>query len=302
MFLADQLKTPLSQAMIPDISLLWKIPAFSQPTPYFFDPEEIIRRSEAIQANRAARGSSAVNSDDIWLHKSLERWVSSQAPHLLALLGQYGAGHRLERFGLEITKFLQKACPTLFLLQPFMKSADTEFDNMQPEQILRQLSIQALRNVPEPAPISLLSAVLENFQKAVSLDDWIQVFRFILLRLGQRRQVYVVLDLSIVGNNIEVMSRLVAAFHNLLSWLASESASVVLKIIILTSRRLSIPDTGVASSFMIGPPKDLPRHPAKLMSAKQRLANLLEEQVKAALEAQSSGYRDIRTMSISDSA
>ncbi|KAF6803604.1 pfs domain-containing protein [Colletotrichum sojae] len=90
-----------------------------------------------MQANRAARGSSAVNSDDIWLHKSLERWISSQAPHLLALLGQYGTEHLLERFGLEVTKLLQKACPTIFLLQPFMKSADTEFGNLQPEQILR---------------------------------------------------------------------------------------------------------------------------------------------------------------------
>ncbi|KAF6824087.1 NB-ARC and TPR domain-containing protein [Colletotrichum musicola] len=275
--------------------------ALSQPTPYFFDPEEIIRRSEAIQVSRAARGSSAVNSDDIWLHKSLERWVSSQAPHLLALLGQYGARHRLERSGLEITKFLQKACPTLFLLQPFMKSTDNEFGNMKPEQILRQLSIQALRNIFEAVPISLLSAVLEKFQKAVSLDDWVQVFRFTFLRLGQRRQVYVVLDLSIAGNNIEVMDSLVAALHHLLGWLQSEPSSVVLKIMVLTSRRMSIPSTEQTSSIVIGQPKDLPRHPAKLMSAKQRLTKLLEEQVKLALDAQSSECGANRTTSISNS-
>ncbi|KAF6830821.1 pfs domain-containing protein [Colletotrichum plurivorum] len=265
--------------MIPEISLL--------------KPNKIIRRSEAIQVSRAARGSSAVNSDDIWLHKSLERWVSSQAPHLLALLGQHGARHRLERFGLEVTKFLQKACPTLFLLQPFMKSTDNEFGNMQPEQILRQLSIQALRNISEPVPISLLSAVLEKFQKAVSLDDWIQVFQFALLRLGQRRQVYLVLDLSIVGNNIEVMGSLVAALRDLLGRLQSEPPSVVLKITVLTSRRMSIPSTEQTSSIVISPPKDLPRHPAKLMSAKQRIAKLLEEQVKVA--------QDIRALSIADS-
>ncbi|KAF6803603.1 nb-arc and tpr domain protein [Colletotrichum sojae] len=99
--------------------------------------------------------------------------------------------------------------------------------------------------------------MLEKFQKAASLDGWVQVFRFTLLRLGQRRQVYVVLDLSTVGNNIEVMNSLVAALRDLIGGLQSEPSSIVMKIMLLASRRVSILDTEQTSSIMIGPPKDL---------------------------------------------
>ncbi|GKT59859.1 NB-ARC and TPR domain-containing protein [Colletotrichum tofieldiae] len=255
---------------IHNTSILWKVPAFSKPTPYLIDPEGQISRSKAIQSHRAVRDPAKSAVDDVWTHKSLESWISSEHSQLLLVQGQYQTIHRLHRFGFEMAVFLHADTPTLIMLQSFMKPAeDRGVTSLRPEQVLRQLALQALQKVSTPTPISFLANVVERFHRATSLDNWLEVLRFILSQLAQ---IHIVLDLGILNHDPEAVDRLSTALDDLASDFQLRSTSTVLKIMLLTSRRTDKLEGSLGSSIFVGPIKRLPRS-ASLAVLKERLAS-----------------------------
>ncbi|KAK2016908.1 pfs domain-containing protein [Colletotrichum eremochloae] len=252
-----------------DTPTLWKLPAFSGSTPYLIDPEGQISRSNAIQSHRAMRDAANSSVDDIWTHASLESWISAEDSQTLLIQGQYQTVHRLQRFGFEMAVFLFKDTETLIFLQSFMKPAENRvLSNLQPEQVLRQLALQALQKISTPKPISFLANVVERFRGATALDDWLEVLRFVLSHLDQ---IHIILDLGVLSHDPDTVDRLSIALDNLVSDFHLQSTPKVLKIMLLTSRRIGNLERSLGSSILVGPIKRLP-NPAFLASLKQKLA------------------------------
>ncbi|TKW51382.1 hypothetical protein CTA1_7045 [Colletotrichum tanaceti] len=261
--------------ILEDVSLLWKLAAFCEPTPYLIDPEGQISRATAIQSSRAARDPTKANTaNDIWSHKALESWICSKHSRVLLVQGQYLAIKRMHRFSLEITVLLQANVPTLLMLQSFMNPAENKgYAELQPEQAVRQLAIQALQQISTPTPMLFLARVVELFQRANSLNDWLEVFRF---TSSQLTHVHVVLDLGIFSHDPDAIDRLSMALHDLVHSCQLQSPSTVLKIMLLTPRRTELSEGDLVSLLPVGPPKRLPQ-PTRLATLKERLASRLRD-------------------------
>ncbi|KAK1994918.1 pfs domain-containing protein [Colletotrichum falcatum] len=252
-----------------DASALWTLPAFSNPTPYLIDPEGQISRSNAIQSHRAMRDPARGNVDDIWTHKELEGWISADHSQLLVVQGQYQTVHRLNRFGLETAMLLYTNTATLVMLQSFMKPAENGvMSKLQPEQVLRQLALQALQKISTPKPVSFLADVVERFHGATTLGDWLEVLRFVLHHLAH---VHIVLDFGVLNHDPDAVDRLSTALYDLMPDFQSQSTPTVLKMMLLTSRRIGKLERSMGSSILVEPIKKLPQ-PASVASLKQKLA------------------------------
>ncbi|WQF86748.1 Putative nucleoside phosphorylase domain-containing protein [Colletotrichum destructivum] len=260
--------------ILEDASLLWKLPAFCKPTPFLIDPGGQISRAKAIQSSRAARDPTKTSVDDIWTHKALESWICSKHSHILLVQGQYLAIKRMHRFGLEITVLLQTDVPTVLLLQSYMKPTENKgYAELQPEQVVRQLAIQALQQVSTPTPIIFLARAVELFQRAKSLNDWLKVFRFASSQLAH---IHVVLDLGILSHDPNAIARLSTALHDLVHDCQLQSPSTILKVMLLTPRRTELSESDLVSLLPVGPLKRLPQ-PMTLASLKQRLVSTLKD-------------------------
>ncbi|KAK2757813.1 pfs domain-containing protein [Colletotrichum kahawae] len=216
---------------ISDASLLWKVPAFCLPTPYFFDPEQMIHRLNHLKVARVLRDPMKSNTLDFWLDKTLLRWFGQEEQGILLVQGRYNIRHQIEHFSLEITRFLSAQKPTIFVLSSFSSPGSRMiFGDVQPEQVLRQLSIQALERISTLQPLSFLASILEGFQTANSCSAWSKVLRMIT---GHITDLYVILDLGAVNaHHIELLR------STLRTVFCENRSRGGLKIMLMSSRKL----------------------------------------------------------------
>lgn len=267
----------ISNIIISDTSLLWKIPAFCLPVPYYFDPGQMVHRLNALRTARTMRDSSKRNTLDFWLHTGLDNWISSQAQNLLMIQVGYNMAHQMEHFSLEMTEFLSARKPTVFLLSSFLNSEGrTAFGDIQPEQVLRQLSIQALGKIPAPQPLSFLAWIMERFQIANSCTDWAKIIGLITDYIDE---LYVILDLGVV--NAQHIELLRITFRTLLCETQSRDR---LKIMLMSSRKL---EPAVNKTEIVISPTGNRRLPLKLSlsSVQKSILSKLQKADTAAKKA-----------------
>ncbi|KAL0930339.1 pfs domain-containing protein [Colletotrichum truncatum] len=257
------------QSTVSDPSLLWKIAAFTQPTPYFFKPDWLLDRARATQANRAARQISKDSANDVWAEKSLQDYITSDNSQLLLVQGKYQTFQKLELFSCDITSFLRDNASTIY----FIRSATSVLGQIQPEQVIRQLALQALQKVPAPKPITFLSDIVERFQKAKSLEDWFEVLQCIIHHV---QELYIALDVGLVSHDIEASIRIPVAFESLLRDVQVQSPSTLLKIILFTRRASEGIDIDSTTSIVVKPSKALPRS-INITSIKHALISQLKD-------------------------
>lgn len=267
----------ISNIIISDTSLLWKIPAFCLPVACVFDPGQMVHRLHALRAARIMRDPSKRNTLDFWLHTGLDDWIASQAQNLLMIQVGYNMTHQMEHFSLEMTEFLSARRPTVFLLNSFLNSEGrTAFGNIQPEQVLRQLSIQALEKIPAPQPLSFLAWIMERFQTANSCTDWAKIIGLITDYIDE---LYVILDLGVV--NAQHIELLRITFRTLLCDTQSRAR---LKIMLMSSRKL---EPAVDTTEIVISPTGNRRLPLKLSlsSVQKSLLSKLQKADTAAKKA-----------------
>lgn len=191
----------------------------------------MVHRLNALRAARVSRDPSQSDTLNFWLHKSLESWLVEEGQRLLLIQGRYNSAHQMEHFGLEMTKFLSRLTPTVFVLSSFSNPGSRmAFGDIQPEQVLRQLSIQVLEKISVPQPLSFLAGILECFQTANSCNDWLKILSLIA---EQVTELYVVLDLGVV--HVQHAELLRNTLRNLL---CETRSRVDWKVMLMSSRKL----------------------------------------------------------------
>ncbi|KAI1302935.1 nucleoside phosphorylase domain-containing protein [Xylaria venustula] len=108
------------------------------------------------------------------------------------------------------------------------------FSGKDETEILRQLAIQALRHVPN-FKSSFIIDILCLFKQCASSYDWFRILKHIFELI---REVYVVIDLNLLGHRINQAKNWPNEFSTLISQLGS-SCSSKLGIMILSSRLLA---------------------------------------------------------------
>lgn len=245
--------------------------------PYFLDPGRMLRRLSDLRATRISRDLSKGNTLHYWYHESLKSWVTEEKQKILLVQAQYISVHQMEHFGLEMTRFISARRPTVFLLSSFSSpESRTAFGDIQPEQVLRQLCIQALEKISVPQPLSFLAAILERFQAANSCDDWIKVMGLITKHVTD---LYVVLDLGVV--HVQHAEVLRTAFRTLLCEASSRGC---LKVMLMSCRKLG-PAVDTTDIIISPTGNSRLRLKSDLLSVQKSLTSMLERNDAVATKA-----------------
>ncbi|KAI0968983.1 hypothetical protein F4678DRAFT_176823 [Xylaria arbuscula] len=211
---------------------IWKLFAFSNPSSPVIDPGYQQRRCRDIQNIRRWDGLADSYREDIWKAASLRSWVTSTDSSVILIQGNSQTIDSLRQFSCEITRQLEEIYPTVWMLS---EPSSLEFLSGKDEtEILRQLAIQALRHLSNFKSSFLINALC-LFKQCSTSDDWFRILKLIFELIPE---VYMVVDLNLLGLRVNHAKNWLNEFQSLISQLGSNCSSK-LGVMILSSRLLA---------------------------------------------------------------
>ncbi|KAI1827296.1 nucleoside phosphorylase domain-containing protein [Xylaria intraflava] len=211
---------------------LWKLITFSNASSPVINPGYQQSRCGDIQDIRKRDGFNDGCTEDIWQAAKLRSWATSAGSSLVIIQGTSQTTSHLEQFSYEISHQLGEIYPTFWMLSE--PSSRAFFTKRGETELLRQLAIQALRKVSHFKATFLVDC-LHLFKGCSTSSDWFQILRTIFQFIPR---VYVIIDLSVMGNQINQAKNWPRDFQALISELSS-SCSSKLAVMLLSSRPLS---------------------------------------------------------------
>jgi hypothetical protein len=135
--------------------------------------------------------------------KEVTSWLSGDSKPLLVLQSGFHSFKRLEKFGIEVTEYLEREHSVVYLLNAPPTGNSNDLGSLTGIDVLRQVSIQCLQQLsqqhwPMDSGIPFLVETTAKFKTASSLDDWFEVLRHILFR---SHTLTIVVDLGILGRS-----------------------------------------------------------------------------------------------------
>ncbi|TRX89728.1 hypothetical protein FHL15_009318 [Xylaria flabelliformis] len=178
---------------------LWKVLAFSNSSSPVINPEYQQTRCKDIQAIRRRDGFDSGKTEDVWQDPSLRSWATSAESSVIIIQGDSQTMLCLAQFSHEISSQLKEIYPTIWMLSE--PSSREFFAKMDETELLRQLAIQAIRQI-SCFNASFLINSLCLFKKCTTSHDWFRILETIFKLIPK---VYVIIDLSILGGRVDVM-------------------------------------------------------------------------------------------------
>ncbi|KAI0183298.1 nucleoside phosphorylase domain-containing protein [Xylaria flabelliformis] len=210
---------------------LWKILAFSNSSSPVINPEYQQARCKDIQAIRRRDGFKGDQTEDVWQDPRLRFWATSAESSIIIIQGNSQTILCLEKFSHEISSQLVEIHPTIWILSE--PSSREFFAEMDETELLRQLAIQAIRQISS-FNASFLIDRLCLFKECKTNHDWFRILETIFQLIPK---VYVIINLNILGGRNDGAKNWPSDFQNLISQL-NRSCSSKLAVMLLSSRPL----------------------------------------------------------------
>ncbi|KAI1359951.1 nucleoside phosphorylase domain-containing protein [Xylaria arbuscula] len=215
---------------------LWKFLAFTNSTLPIIDSgyqQERCRDIQNIQLRYYDINGS--RTEDIWQSAGLRSWVQSADSSVAIVQGNSQTMRCLETFSYEISLQLLKISPTIWMLSE-PSSRDFLATNDE-DELLRQLAIQALKQIPN-FKADFFIEVLCLFKQCKSSHGWFQILKMIFRVLPK---VYTILNVDVLGARSSCAKNWPDEFQLLISQMGIECSSK-LSVMLLSSRQLPYKD------------------------------------------------------------
>lgn len=189
----------LADVYLPDISLLWKVAAFSGPHCCFLDSQIARKRINDIYS--LFPDPLKIYTDDIWQRAELAAWATADRSSLLDVQSEYESVARTTLFAAQLVECVEKQVPAAFATCEFTPwpAGDAPFD-LTASQVMRHVVVQALSNIVRSVSLLFLAEMVLDFTRAEDLNEWADLLERILLHVPK---LYIIIHLGRYGGDQE---------------------------------------------------------------------------------------------------
>ncbi|KAI8626649.1 hypothetical protein F5Y19DRAFT_217031 [Xylariaceae sp. FL1651] len=213
-------------------SCVWRLLAFCNSAAPFLNPKSQQIRCGELQKLRKRHGVGDNLAEDVWQNKSLRLWATSSKSSMIIIQETFQTMGCLEQFSYEISQELGQAYPTIWMLSE--PTSREYFAGHDETELLRHLSIQALRFTSRTTKASFLTDIVNRVRECATSHDWFQILKEIFQLIPRA---YLIVDLNIVGSRFNQVKSWPRDFQALISQLDTNCSSR-LAVMLLSSRPL----------------------------------------------------------------
>lgn len=247
------------------------IPAFCL-CPQFLDPLDAHARCVAIQKTRSIHEANF--TDGIWDQDLVHDWAGSDDSRLLLLQGNSRTTKRFERFAVEVIQAMksdqaQQPVRLVYILKT-PRFGETS-GLLGPADVLQQLAVQCLQHVRPNRPVSFLINMCGKFKRATTSQDWFGILHDICLLMPS---LYMVIDLSVLGQNHDEPQVWPAYIQELFNSLSSSKLRCRLKVMFLCCHKFT---SHVGETLVIKAPPALSASPRNQHPSPKHLRRIMTD-------------------------
>jgi hypothetical protein len=221
-----------------DQDFAWRILAFCEPS-WFIDPDRAKARTKTLISLRndtsEKTGETRSPNNQFWKDPRMLEWASKEDSSLLILQGLPMTIFLIERASVELADYLEEnGRQVVWVFNALSRSGPEKLlIQWTSASILRQIAVQIMRKNPSFNSLGRLAAIVELMVKANSDDEWLGV---ISAALDGLREVYVIIDLGVLGADYGPTMSWPASFTKLFGVLRESSPKTILKVFLLLCR------------------------------------------------------------------
>ncbi|KAI8671749.1 hypothetical protein NCS57_00651000 [Fusarium keratoplasticum] len=196
----------------------------------FEDPDRCLKQNLFFRHRRASGRGNPVSTNEFWLSPKLAKWSSGNGSSLAIIKGTFTLRSAIQVFGVNANLSMWTV-PTLWALASSQKPRSSP--TLTTTDLVKYLTYQALRFPRVVQTEKQMSWHYSQLQTERTLREWLTLFKRIIGGLG--RQVYMVVDLAMVGSLLESVEGLnfIQEISQVLSDVSEQEKGVKVKMVIL---------------------------------------------------------------------
>ncbi|KAJ4169749.1 hypothetical protein NW754_005897 [Fusarium falciforme] len=214
------------------LSELQRFQALNSFSQQFEDPDRCFKRNLFFRNRRASGRGNPISTNEFWLSPKLAKWSSGNSSSLAIIKGTFTLRSAIQDFGVNVIEALSTCnFPTLWALASSRKPRSSP--TLTTTDLVKYLAYQALRVPGVVQTEKQMSWCYSQLQTARALREWLTLFKHIIGGLGG--QVYMVVDLAIVGSFLESVEGLnfIQEMNQVLSDVSERGKGTKVKIVLL---------------------------------------------------------------------
>ena len=204
-------------------------------------PHNSLQHYRVMAARRRARSESFLN--EIRKSRALQEWGSATESTILFVKGSFRTSHQARDLAVDVISLIKSSnVPVVWVLnnkqdgiafQPFM--AD----------LLKLLAHQIMQINPT---LHNTQSSIMKFQAAQTESDWLEILASLLHGL---EQIYIILDVEVLGDDICEMAEWTSIFSELFARLRHDSIPTIVKVALLSYRKDSTESTDPCPGYLL---------------------------------------------------
>jgi hypothetical protein len=227
-------------------------------------PEDSLRFCQFLSHRRRLRTTCELSP--YWRSRKLQEWASSDTSSIILVKGSSLHRHETKDFATDIVSLIKSMnIPVVWILGALVDGNNCQ---RSPIDVLKQLVLQILQ-----INISLLNAQspalnAARFQTATTEEQWFDILASVLVGL---KQLYIVVDAGILGQELSSGVKWPVAFLRLIENLSKVCPSTTVKVILASYGATPVVDTSLPDQLEVSTIRiDGHRHHMGLVRSKRQ--------------------------------
>jgi hypothetical protein len=220
-----------------DQDLAWKISAFRESS-WTEVPDQVKTQMKDMISLRKDRTEN--RTIEFWKSPQVIEWASKDDCSLLILQGNSVYLNLIEKASVDLVDYLECNKRQVFWVfgVPVGKFTRSYYQNTGGEttrRLLRNIVVQIVKGHTGFSSLKRLATLVGLMRNASSADEWFEILGFVLEGLNEA---YIVVDMGVVGADLQLMVSWPTSFARLFRTLRERSPKAVLKVFLTVCRAL----------------------------------------------------------------
>jgi hypothetical protein len=220
-----------------DENLAWKISAFRESS-WTEVPDQVRTQMKDMISLREDRTEN--RTIEFWKSPQVIEWASKDDCSLLILQGNSVYLNVIEKASVDLVDYLECNKRQVFWMfgAPVGRFTRSYYQNTVSEttrRLLRNIVVQIVKGHTGFSSLKRLATLVGLMRSASSADEWFEILGFVLEGLNEA---YIVVDMGVVGADLQLMVSWPTSFARLFRTLRERSPKAVLKVFLTVCRAL----------------------------------------------------------------
>ncbi|KAH0423627.1 hypothetical protein CcaCcLH18_12043 [Colletotrichum camelliae] len=177
----------------------------AEPSSDFIHPARMLEKLDTLRdlCERSLPDEEVSSTEDIWADGRIQGWIISGQPPSLYLQEPPQRFSRLQKFGIELVRHLEKHIPVIHMLA----GRRMHGESLSPVFMTKQLVYQAVFHLPTVLQLSNLLLILSWLRTAKNDSGWFETLEEVCVKLGKAQ-------LALIIEITDVPPTMIAHFKN----------------------------------------------------------------------------------------